>query len=170
MSTSSPNDDAYRPDRVAGPSVRRVLRRCLRGFEAGSLTVELPNGERIVHRGIRPGREAVLVLHRWRALRRLATGGDVAFAEAYIDGDWSCRDLTALIELAAENAASLDPSIEAPLLVAGAEPTAPSPAAELEGPEAGATSRSTTTSATNSIGGGSTRGWSIPRRSTTARA
>ena len=59
----------------------------------------------------------MVVLHRWRALRRLATGGDIAFAESYIDGDWSCQDLTALIELAAENAASLDPSIAAPLPV-----------------------------------------------------
>jgi cyclopropane-fatty-acyl-phospholipid synthase len=115
MNASSPDDERLRRTWSLGLG-ERVLHRCLRGFEAGSLTVRLPNGERIVHRGLRPGREAVIVLHRWRALRRLATGGDVAFAEAYIDGDWSSRDLTALIELAAENAASLDPSITAPLL------------------------------------------------------
>ncbi len=116
MSTSSPDDERIRRTWSLGLGPR-VLDRCLRGFEAGSLTVKLPNGDRIVHRGLRPGREAVLVLHRWRALLRLALGGDVAFAEAYIDGDWSSRDLTALIELAAENAASLDPSIEAPVVV-----------------------------------------------------
>lgn len=116
MSTSTPDEGSVRP---AGPLDlgQRLLRRSLRGFEAGSLVVQLPNGARVVHRGIRPGREASVTLHRWRALRRLATGGDLGFAEAYIDGDWSSRDLTALIELAAENAASLDPTIAAPLAV-----------------------------------------------------
>ena len=46
-----------------------------------------------------------MVLHRWRTLKRLLTGGDVAGAEAYIDGDWSSPDLPALIELVARNAA-----------------------------------------------------------------
>ena len=41
----------------------------------------------------------------------LATGGDVGFAEAYIDGDWTSPDLTALIELAAENGTRFDKAI-----------------------------------------------------------
>ena len=116
MSTSSEDEGRIGPKRSLGLG-GLLLRRFLRGFEAGRLTVELPSGERVVHRGSRPGREAVVVLHRWRAIRRLATGGDIAFAKSYIDGDWSCQDLTALIQLAAENAASLDPSIAAPLPV-----------------------------------------------------
>lgn len=36
-------------------------------------------------------------------MRRLLFGGDVGFAEAYIDGDWSTPDLATLIELAALN-------------------------------------------------------------------
>ncbi|MFO1144513.1 MAG: cyclopropane-fatty-acyl-phospholipid synthase family protein [Amaricoccus sp.] len=116
MSTSSPDGEGIRPARSLGLG-ECLLRRALRGFEAGSLTVNLPSGERVVHRGVRPGREAAVTLHRWRALRRLAIGGDLGFAEAYIDGDWSSRDLTTLIELAAENAASLDPKIAAPLAV-----------------------------------------------------
>ena len=47
--------------------------------------------------------EATVVLHRWRALQRLFTGGDIGFARAWIDGDCSSQDLTALIRLAARN-------------------------------------------------------------------
>jgi cyclopropane-fatty-acyl-phospholipid synthase len=49
------------------------------------------------------GPETVIVLHRWRALRRLITGGDIGFAEGYIAGEWSTPDLVALIEMLATN-------------------------------------------------------------------
>ena len=80
--------------------------RLLASLPAGSLTIETPGGERIEHRGDRPGPDAVLILHRWRALHRLALHGDIGFAESYIDGDWSSPDLTALLELGAVNAQS----------------------------------------------------------------
>lgn len=116
MTASNPDEGRVRPAWSLSLG-ERMLRRYLRSIEAGALTVTLPGGARVLHRGLRPGREAAVALDRWRALRRLATGGDIGFAEAYIDGDWSSPDLTALIELAAENAASLDPSIAAPLAV-----------------------------------------------------
>jgi cyclopropane-fatty-acyl-phospholipid synthase len=53
----------------------------------------------------------VLVLKRWRALRKMVLGGDLGFAEAYIDGDWSSPDLAALIELASRNGPTIDDSI-----------------------------------------------------------
>jgi cyclopropane-fatty-acyl-phospholipid synthase len=80
----------------------------LAALQAGRLTIELPDGSRLHHAGRRPGPEATLVLHRWRPIRRLLAGGDVAFAEAYIDGDWSSPDLMALVELAARNVDALD--------------------------------------------------------------
>ncbi|SHO66771.1 cyclopropane-fatty-acyl-phospholipid synthase [Pseudoxanthobacter soli DSM 19599] len=80
-----------------------ALRRLLDQIAVGHLTIVTPDGRRLSSRGGRPGPEATLVLHRWRALRRLATGGDVAFSEAYVDGDWSSPNLPAVIELAAHN-------------------------------------------------------------------
>ena len=80
-----------------------VLKRLLAGIEAGRLTVVTPAGQRIEHRAPHDGPEAVLVFHSWRALRRLVTGGDVGFAEAYIAGEWSTPDLTTLIAMAAKN-------------------------------------------------------------------
>jgi cyclopropane-fatty-acyl-phospholipid synthase len=56
---------------------------------------------------VTPGPEAVLRLHRWRALLRLVVSGDTGFAEGYVDGDWSSPDLTALIEFAARNQAEI---------------------------------------------------------------
>ena len=50
----------------------------------GSLTVILPNGEHMEHHTGRFGPDAVLVVHRHRALRRLVFGGDVGFAEALV--------------------------------------------------------------------------------------
>jgi cyclopropane-fatty-acyl-phospholipid synthase len=81
----------------------RWVARVLRSLKIGHLTIETPSGARVEGRGEIEGPRAILVLHRWRTMRRLMFGGDVGFAEAYIDGDWSTPDLATLIELAALN-------------------------------------------------------------------
>jgi cyclopropane-fatty-acyl-phospholipid synthase len=53
-----------------------------------------------------------MILHRWRTLRRLLFQGDVAFAEAFMDGDWESPDLPALIELAGRNMPTLTDAID----------------------------------------------------------
>ena len=80
-----------------------LLKRLLAGLEAGRLTVVTPSGRRIEHRALRSGPEGVLVFHRWRALRRLLTSGDIGFAEGYIAGEWSTPDLATLIGMLAKN-------------------------------------------------------------------
>ncbi|RAI41039.1 SAM-dependent methyltransferase [Rhodoplanes roseus] len=80
-----------------------LLARVLRRLDAGSLTVELPTGERIEHRGRKPGTAATWILHRWRPLWRVLWRGDLGFAEAYMDGDWSTPDLPALLTMFSEN-------------------------------------------------------------------
>lgn len=84
-----------------------LLARVLRRLHVGSLTVELPTGERIEHRGEKPGSAATWVLHRWRPLWRVLWRGDLGFAESYMDGDWSTPDLPALLSLFSENDAGL---------------------------------------------------------------
>ncbi|MFN3891893.1 MAG: class I SAM-dependent methyltransferase [Beijerinckiaceae bacterium] len=88
-----------------------ALNPLLRRIRFGGLTVVTPSGGRIVHHAAAPGPEACIFLHRWRAVRRLLIGGDVAFAEAYMNGDWTSPDLTAVIELAARNGETLDNAI-----------------------------------------------------------
>ena len=56
------------------------------------------------------------MMERWRTLRRLAFGGDVGFAEAYIDGDWTSPDLVALLRLAARNLESFKEAMRGSVL------------------------------------------------------
>jgi len=90
----------------------RFLPMLLHRVAAGRIEVQTPSGERIAHHAAAPGPSATLVLHRWRALRRLLFGGDLGFAESYMDGDWSSPDLPTLIEFAAHNQSALGDSLE----------------------------------------------------------
>jgi cyclopropane-fatty-acyl-phospholipid synthase len=85
---------------LAGFVLRRLVGMRLR---CGSLVITTPAGVRVANPGHEPGPAAELVLHRWRALRRLLFGGDLGFSEAYVDGDWDSPDIAAFIELAALN-------------------------------------------------------------------
>lgn len=91
---------------------RRILRRLLSSLSMGSLEVRLPSGQSFTYQAPLRGPSAVLVLHRWRALRRMVFKGDLGFADGYMDGDWSTPDLTALIELAAHNLPRLRPVLK----------------------------------------------------------
>jgi cyclopropane-fatty-acyl-phospholipid synthase len=93
---------------VHGWALRQIGRR----LRCGTLTVVTPEHARVVFRGAAAGPEAVVLLHRWRVLRRLLLNGDVSFGETYMDGDWSSPDPTALLELATRNATPLSPAID----------------------------------------------------------
>ncbi len=82
---------------------RRILTALLARVQVGRLTFVLPSGEKVFGAGLSSGPDATIVLHRWRLLRRLALRGDLGFAEAYMDGDWSTPDLAAVIEFADRN-------------------------------------------------------------------
>ena len=88
-----------------------LLFKVARKLRKGRLRIETPGGERLVVDSGVPGSEGHLKLHRWRALRRLLLGGDLGFAEAYIDGDWTSHDLTTMLELAAQNMEEIDATI-----------------------------------------------------------
>lgn len=124
--------------------------------DIGKITVVLPSGEPSEHIGTRPGPSAAINIHRWRAVRRLATGGDLGFAEAYIDGDWSTPDLEACLELAARNIDMLDGKISGHLAVGCCTGSAMR-CARTTRPAAGRTSPIITTSAMPSTGSGSIR-------------
>jgi cyclopropane-fatty-acyl-phospholipid synthase len=83
----------------------KLLRRLFGNLRYGRVRIELPDGRALDWRGAEPGPDAHLALRRWRALWRAALGGDIGMAAAYLDGDWSSDDLTALIRLAARNLA-----------------------------------------------------------------
>jgi cyclopropane-fatty-acyl-phospholipid synthase len=91
---------------------RRFLVHLARQVEYGQLLIHMPSGEAIQCAGPSPGPSGRMILHRWRAVRRMVTGGDLGFAEAYMDGDLSTPDLTALVELAARNHTTMLPALD----------------------------------------------------------
>ncbi|MEO8299679.1 MAG: cyclopropane-fatty-acyl-phospholipid synthase family protein, partial [Burkholderiales bacterium] len=88
------------------PLLDRLLKRWLAQVQHGTVLVTLPDGRTLEGRGPLPGPQAALHLHRWRALARLALGGDLGLAEAYRDGDWTTPDLTALLLFGCHNEAA----------------------------------------------------------------
>jgi cyclopropane-fatty-acyl-phospholipid synthase len=98
---------------------RRLLQRYLQGLSAGTLTVTLPSGAVLRHQGGEPGPDAVLNVCRWRAVRRMLTGGDLGFARAYIDDDWRSPDLVALLDFATVNETALGEAASGSLLARG---------------------------------------------------
>jgi cyclopropane-fatty-acyl-phospholipid synthase len=100
---SSPDGTAGAIRSEGGLFLEPLVLRFLARIETGELTVDLPSGARLIHKGARPGPQASLTIHRWRAIWSLILTGDVGFAESYISGHWSSGDLPAFIELAARN-------------------------------------------------------------------
>ena len=97
--------DISRPPRLGIAAV--LLHKLFARLRCGALVVILPDARRLAHDTGIAGPEAVLLIHRWRTLHRVLLHGDIGFAEAYIDGDWSSPDVTALIELVARNQAAI---------------------------------------------------------------
>ena len=75
-------------------------------IEIGRLEIVLPGGASRIFQGAVEGPSAKLIVRHRRAARRLMFGGNVGFAEAYMDGDWDTPDLAAVLELAARNEAA----------------------------------------------------------------
>lgn len=80
-----------------------VVERSLRWLDCGELNVETPNGNRWTLIGRRPGPQANLTIRTWSFLRRIVSGWDVGFAEAYMAGEISSPDLVDLLSLATRN-------------------------------------------------------------------
>jgi len=95
---------ADRTARSAAPAPARwILGRMERHIDAGEIEIVLPDGTTRRLAGAAPGPHAVVQLNRMRALLRLATGGALGFARAYIDGDWDSPELADVIAFGAVN-------------------------------------------------------------------
>lgn len=93
------------------------IERLLRHVSRGRLAVLLPDGARLTVTGGLPGVEAEVRILRWRAVNRLLVGGDIGFAEAYVDGDWDSPNLVAFLTICADNLDALNGLAEASLPV-----------------------------------------------------
>ncbi len=86
----------------------RALLYLLERASVGRIDVAFPDGRRHSFQGSVPGPSAEIELRDETVARRLLTGGDVAFAEAYMAGDWDSPDPAAVIEYAVRNADAID--------------------------------------------------------------
>jgi len=87
------------PLRLKGvPLTARIILSICARIEIGAMGIVLPDGRSLVFRGKEPGPQGVILLHDYRALSRLASGGSLGLAESYLDGEWDSPDLTAVLE------------------------------------------------------------------------
>lgn len=92
---------------------RRVLSRIDRGIAEGAIIASLPGGAPMRLGGRAPGPEAVVILHSWRSLWRLAAGGSAGWYEAWAAGEWESPDPVVLFELFTRNRRTLAPAARA---------------------------------------------------------
>lgn len=93
---------AYRPSRSM-----RVCLHLLAHIKIGQLDIILPDNRALRFGGKQDGPKALLRIHNDRAAKRFMTGGQLAFCEAYLDGDWSSPDMALFFELILQNAQSM---------------------------------------------------------------
>ena len=101
------SDRPGRAARVFARPFHRLLDRIDRGLEAGAIEATLPDGTARLLGGRAEGPVAVVAVHRWRALWRLATGGSVGWYEAWDARDWSSPDPVPLFDLFMRNRVAL---------------------------------------------------------------
>lgn len=93
--------------RRVAPVFHRLLDRIDAGLAEGAIDAMLPDGTRRLLGGRCDGPVAIVEVVRWRALRRLVTGGSIGWYEAWADGDWTSPDPVPLFDLFMRNRGTL---------------------------------------------------------------
>ncbi|MEO9462862.1 MAG: cyclopropane-fatty-acyl-phospholipid synthase family protein [Marinomonas sp.] len=96
--------------RVFEPGFQKLLDRLDAGLESGSILGHLPDGSTRLLGGRNPGFDAVVHLHDWRGLIRLATNGSVGWYQAWEAGEWTTPDLVPVFAVFGANARKLGTS------------------------------------------------------------
>lgn len=85
------------------PTFFRVGALALLRARRGRISFDLPDGRHVVFDHGIEGPQAHVIVHDYDFARRAMAGGDVGFAEAYMEGQWSTDDLTSVLEFFSEN-------------------------------------------------------------------
>ncbi len=98
---------------IASPSTIRSLNGVPASFRIGALLLlrtergeirfDLPDGRTLLFQNAEDGPTAVIQVHDYGFIKQAMAGGDVGFADAYIDGLWSTPDLTAVLRFFSAN-------------------------------------------------------------------
>ncbi|MDH4060739.1 MAG: cyclopropane-fatty-acyl-phospholipid synthase family protein [Aquincola sp.] len=91
------------PDSAMPPAARAVFR-LLSRLAVGQLDVQMPDGSKAQFGSSgASGPHGEIRLANWNVCAASLRSGDIGFAEAYIDGDWTTPDLGALLRLFVAN-------------------------------------------------------------------
>lgn len=85
------------------PASFRLAGLLLLQTENGSIRFDLPDGRSVLFDHGNPGPEAVVQVHSFGFAKRALAGGDIGFAESYMDDEWSTPDLTAVLQFFSAN-------------------------------------------------------------------
>jgi cyclopropane-fatty-acyl-phospholipid synthase len=81
------------------PLTVQMIFKGLVNIDVGSLRLVLPDGRMCSIAGAHPGPNAEIALKNWHLFTRSISGGTIAAAETYMDGDWDSPDISAFLEL-----------------------------------------------------------------------
>ena len=93
-------------DLRSGPALsilRAGLARVSRDWRGPGLNLVLPSGEALTAGPTDSPDPVAIRVRSYRCLQRLATAGDIGFAEGYIAGEWDTPDLARLLTVLADN-------------------------------------------------------------------
>jgi cyclopropane-fatty-acyl-phospholipid synthase len=94
-------------ERGVAAQMHRLLDRMDAGLAAGMLTLHLPEGTTRLLGGRAEGPSAVVHIHRWRSLIRMAFSGSIGWYQSWVAGDWSSGDIVVLFALFGQNRRTL---------------------------------------------------------------
>lgn len=106
-----------RPEQIGGqwlrmfePLFQKLLDRIDVGLEAGAIEATLPEGRTRLLGGRAAGPVAIVTLHSWRCLVRMALDGSAGWYVAWAKGEWSSPDPVPLFDLFMRNRVTLGAS------------------------------------------------------------
>jgi len=89
--------------------LRYLVNQAVPDLAIGRLVVQLPGGELVCRGKAGAQPEMTIEIKRWRAMWKLAFGGEIGFAQSYINGDWLVGDLRMLFHLIMANETAFRP-------------------------------------------------------------
>lgn len=92
---------------ILAPFVLRLVQRIDAGIAEGSIDLTLPDRTRRQIGGRAPGPKAIVDLHSWRALVRLALSGSGGWYEAWAAGEWASPDPVQVFAVFSRNRVAL---------------------------------------------------------------
>lgn len=95
-------------------AARALILGVLKNLNGAGLTLREPGEDAVFFGDAAAPLQGEIEVHNLRAYRRVLLGGSIAAGESYIDGDWTTPNLTAVLQLLAENMKLVD-KIEARL-------------------------------------------------------